>query len=475
MQHSVSRRNFLRRAALAGAALPALSILAACGESAPATSAPAATARPTGATGAATTAPAATMAPAGMATIAAPAKKLTGAVEFWSRETQNNGARQPLINERLAGFDKANGTMSKAQFMVFAESVQKTQAALAANTLPDLGQQGPDVTLQFAAAGNLAPIDDLYASIKDSFLPLQKEAFVNFENKAYSVPWYTETRALFYHKDLLDKAGVKPPTTWQEWADAAKALTKGDEQYGFVFSPEGPGAGQLFIPLATSAGAAILDKDGVVNANTEGHRAALNFLNDMYKAKSIPPALPTYKGTDVMQLFVLKKAAMIWANGEVLLSLKDMNPDALKTLGVVLTPVRKAGDISRSFLGGFQLFVFKGGKNPDAGKELLRSLLDPAWYADYITKTGGAALPVTKAVAASDTYQKDPILKVLVEQQQAAVRYGGPIYGNTPYMGDAEAKLLFSQPVVDAFTGKRSVDEGVMYLDTELKKLAKQA
>jgi len=479
MQHSVSRRNFLRRAALAGAALPALSILAACGGSTPATTAPAPTApatttQPTGAAGAAPAAPAAAT-PAGMATAAMPAKKLSGAVEFWSRETQNNGARQPLINDRLAAFDKANGTMSKAQFMIFAESVQKTQAALAANTLPDLGQQGPDVTLQFAAADNLLPIDDLYSSIKDTFLPLQKEAFVNYENKAYSVPWYTETRVLFYHKDLLDKAGVKPPTTWQEWADAAKALTKGDEQYGFVFSPEGPAAGQLFIPLATSAGAPILDKDGKVNANTEGHRAALTFLSDMYKAKSIPPATPTYKSTDVTQLFVLKKAAMIWSNGEVLLSLKDMNPDALKTLGAVLTPVRKMGDTSRSFLGGFQLFVFKGGKNPDAGKELLRSLLDPAWYADYIAKTGGAALPVTKAVASSDTYQKDPILKVLVEQQQTAVRYGGPIYGNTPYMGDAEAKLLFSQPVVDVFTGKRSVDEGVMYLDTELKKLAKQA
>ncbi len=485
MQHSVSRRNFLRRAALAGAALPALSILAACGESAPATSAPApaATARPTvatGATGAATTAPmpaaaAATMAPAGMATAATPAKKLTGAVEFWSRETQNNGARQPLITERLAAFDKANGTMSKAQFMVFAESVQKTQAALAANTLPDLGQQGPDVTLQFAAAGNLVPIDDLYGGIKDSFLPLQKEAFVTFEDKAYSVPWYTETRVLFYHKDLLDKAGVKPPTTWQEWADAAKALTKGDEQYGFAMSPEGPGAGQLFIPLATSAGAPLLDKDGKVSANTEAHRAALNFLSDMFKAKSIPPATPTYKNTDATQLFVLKKAAMFWGNGEVPLAMKDMNPEALKTLGAVVTPVRKMGDISRSFLGGFQLFVFKGGKNPDAGKELLRSLLDPVWYADYIAKTGGSALPVTKAVAASDTYQKDPILKVLVEQQQTAVRYGGPIYGNTPYMGDAEAKLLFSQPVIDVFTGKRTVDEAVMYLDTELKKLAKQA
>ena len=42
-------------------------------------------------------------------------------------------------------------------------------------------------------------------------------------------------------------------------------------------------------------------------------------------------------------------------------------------------------------------------------------------------------------------------------------------------MGEAEGKLLFSQPVIDVFTGKRTVEEGVKFLDTELKNLAKQA
>lgn len=494
MSVPITRRRLLQRAALAATALPLASIFAACGgEASPTgTSAPAATKAPVASAapgsvmtggavattggGAATSVPAATSAPATSGSAGSTtAPKVSGAVEFWSRETQNNGARQPLIQARLAAFDKANGTMSKAQFMIFQESVQKTQAALAANMPPDLAQQGPDVALQFAAGGNLIPLDDVFASLKDQYLPLQKEAFVTYDNKTYGVPWWTETRVLLYHKDLLDKAGVKPPTTWAEWLDAAKALTKGEEQFGFVMQPEGPSAGQLFIPLATSAGAALLDKDGKVNADTEAHRAALQLLADMYTAKAMPPATPTYKNADVAQLFALKKAAMIWSNGDVIQSVKDTSPDLVANLGAVLTPVRKTGDTPRSFLGGFLLFGFKGAKNPDAAKALLTYLLDPVWYADYIAKTNGSALPVTKAAAGQDTYAKDPLLKVLVQQQQTAVRYGGPIYGNTPYMGEAEGKLLFSQPVIDVFTGKRSVDEGVKFLDTELKKLAKQA
>ncbi|MDQ6603535.1 MAG: extracellular solute-binding protein [Chloroflexota bacterium] len=501
MSDQLSRRRFLQRAAVSGAALAAANLLAACSSSSSTpTAAPAATVKPTTAA-AATTAPAATAAPAattapaaattsapsgsasaGSATTVAPAAaattapvKVSGNVEYWSRETFDNGARQPLVQARLAAFDKANGTTSKVQFMIFAESVQKTQAALAAGAVPDLGEQGPDVTLGFAAAGNLLPIDDIFNSFKDQFLPLQKEAFVTYNGNAFSVPWYTETRVLFYHKDLLDKAGVKPPTTWQEWTAAAKALTKGEEQYGFAFNPEGPGPGQLFVPLASSAGGNLLDKDGKVNGNTPEFKASLQFLSDLYSSGSIPKAFPTYKQNDVDQLFALKKVAMYWTNGSILTTLKTTAPDALKTLGAVKTPPRDASGTSRSFLGGFQLFVFKQGKNTAAGKELLKYLFDPEWYADYVQKTNGGALPVTKAVAAKDTYQSDPILKTLVEQQQTAIRYGGPVYGNAPFLGEAEGKLLFSQPVIDVFTGKRSVDDALATMDTEVKKLAKQA
>ena len=160
----------------------------------------------------------------------------------------DNGARQPLINAHLAAFDRANGTTSTAQFMVFQESIQKTQAAIAAGTPPDLGQQGPDVTMQFVAAGHMLPIDDVAAQIMPTLAPLSKDAFVSYGGSSYTVPWYIETRVLFYHKDLLEQAGVKPPTTWAEWVEVAKALTTPD-QFGFVVPMEGTNPGQLFIPL----------------------------------------------------------------------------------------------------------------------------------------------------------------------------------------------------------------------------------
>src|SRR5438874_9523143 len=148
---------------------------------------------------------------------AAAADPVRGPITFWSRETFNNGARQPLLKELAAAFDKRNpGATTSVQFMPFQESIAKTQAALAAGNPPDIGQQGPDVGTQFAAAGNLLDLTGVAAELKGDLVPLQRDAYVTWQDKTYGIPWWSETRVLFYHKDLLDKAGVKPPATCAE-------------------------------------------------------------------------------------------------------------------------------------------------------------------------------------------------------------------------------------------------------------------
>jgi ABC-type glycerol-3-phosphate transport system substrate-binding protein len=105
------------------------------------------------------------------------ADAVRGTINFWSRETFNNGARQPLLKEQAAAFDKAHpGTTTNVQFMAFQESIAKEQAALAAGTPPEVGQQGPDVGTQFAAAGTLLDLTSVAAELKSDFVPLQRDA-----------------------------------------------------------------------------------------------------------------------------------------------------------------------------------------------------------------------------------------------------------------------------------------------------------
>ena len=406
---------------------------------------------------------------------AAAADPVQGPIAFWSRETFNNGARQPLLKELAAAFDKRNpGATTTVQFMPFQESIAKTQAALAAGNPPDVGQQGPDVGTQFAAAGNLLDLTAVAAELQGDLVPLQRDAYVTWQGKTYAIPWWSETRVLFYHKDLLDKAGVKPPTTWAEWVEAAKRLTTG-EQFGFAFTTDGTFPGQLWVPLGISNEGRIIDKSGLVVSDTAPMREALQFVTDFYTThKTMPAATPTYKRTDVHQLFILKKIAMMVDNGEVLQTIEQTNPALLKTVGAVTVPVNKAGDVSRSFLGGFGLFVFAKSGNQAGALALLRSLYEKEWYTRYLVNTNGASLPVVQAAASADYYRTNEHLRTMVTQLTTAVRYGGPDYGNTPWTGEAEGKLLFSQPVVEVVNGKKSIDQALADMTAALKTLAKQ-
>lgn len=54
-------------------------------------------------------------------------------------------------------------------------------------------------------------------------------------DKIYGLPLSLENMALFYNKDLLDKAGVaEPPKNWEEFQAAVKKLTKFDKQSGKI-------------------------------------------------------------------------------------------------------------------------------------------------------------------------------------------------------------------------------------------------
>ncbi len=391
------------------------------------------------------------------------------ALKFWSRESYNNGTLQPVLQARVAEFDKANGSKTEVLFLNFVDSTQKTQAALAAGKPPNVGEQGPDVALQFAAGKSLANLDDLVTMVQPKMVDLQKDAYVRVDGKNYAQPWYTETRVLMYHKDLAERAGAQPPTDWAEWIDfTAKLKASGVD--GFVIPGQGAGPGQLFVPLAAAAGGVLLEEDGSVTKNVDPFVAALDHLLKLFKA-GMPTGTPTYKDADADQLFQLKKTGSIWANGSVLQSAAK-TPGLTDNIDAVLTPPADHGGVTRSFLGGFGLFVFEKSGDQDKSKALIEYLLEPEWYAKYLEKSGGFALPVIAETAKQAMFSQGVIGK-LVEQQKTAVRYGGTKFGNAPFLGRAETQLVFANPVTDVWNGKMRPAEAASSMLENVRKLSK--
>jgi putative aldouronate transport system substrate-binding protein len=308
-------------------------ILAACGQTpatappaAGLTAAPAATAAPpvaqaTSAPAPATSAPAATSAPEpAKPTEAAPAGEATD-VEMWVSAAVSEAGPPP---DDWIGYKTVRDKLGINLKVVllpsdFADQDAKLNAAAAANALPDFFNANRDVWVKLVNNGQVAEVDDLLPQ-----MPMRTERFykndlrnklATLNGKLYGLAQpgtLPRTDGLVIRKDWLDKLGLQPPKTLDEFMTVAKAFTEKDpdgngknDTYGlgaFVESPAlydiglGPRFDFLYgaygVPGTFNVSSA--DKFGL-NVRDPNYLKATEFIKQLNDAKVIDPDWPTLK------------------------------------------------------------------------------------------------------------------------------------------------------------------------------------
>ena len=113
---------------------------------------------------------------------------------------------------------------------------------LAANFASGVGDF-PDVTItaeqclgEYAMYGGILPLDDFFNEHMAGYewLGNSWEHFRWVDGHLYGAPAYMDDRVLFYRKDILEEAGVAPPTTLEELMETGKALTEVGVRYGLA-------------------------------------------------------------------------------------------------------------------------------------------------------------------------------------------------------------------------------------------------
>ena len=102
------------------------------------------------------------------------------------------------------------------------QAVTKLNAAIAGHQTPDVSQMGTDMMGQFVATQALetVPANFQPASFFESAWNTNM-----VDGAVYGVPWYVETRLLYYRTDIAEKAGITAaPTTWEELKAMAAAM-----------------------------------------------------------------------------------------------------------------------------------------------------------------------------------------------------------------------------------------------------------
>ena len=339
---------------------------------------------------------------ASQAPAVSPAAELSGDLTVWAMG--NEGVKLSTLAD---GFMKEHpGVKVNVTPVDWGQAVAKLQTAIAGGQTPDVSQMGTDMMGQFAATGALEPVPANF----DPAAYFEGAWNTNVvDGTVYGVPWYVETRLLYYRTDIAEKAGITaPPATWEELTAAAKAMQdKGGAKWGISLGTKN---WQEYFPFLWSAGGDVTDDTGAYQLNSPQAVEALTYYQSFFKDKVTPESVP--EGFDITPAFVAGTHPMFFSGPWHLGLIKDAGGAAIEGKWAIAPMPKKVS--ATSFVGGSNFVVYKNSKNKDAAWAFVQYLSDPAtqvnWYKEVTD------LPAVQAAWSDPALAGDPNVAMFGEQ-----------------------------------------------------------
>jgi len=323
----------------------------------------------------------------------------------------------------------------------------KLAAQLRAGTAPDIAFFSPRMVPGLAEQGFLLPLEDLFEDIGD--IP-RKFVTPTLDHKIYDIPIHVESQVLYYRKDRFEKAGIKPPTTFDEYLKAAKALTvdtDGDgkiDQYGVAILGGMPSNYFFFSAFLWANGADYFDENNNVVIDSPEAIEALEYYGKL--AKFAPPGVVNTGNLEVAVQFAKGLVSMIRFPGRLLTTIDEYNPGLASKIDIVPIPVGPSENkpIDHACINSF--IVFSGTKHPEIAKEFIKFYMSGEQYLEYLTASvPGHALPIRNSWIDNPEYFEFPAIKkhrdIIKKSMELAYKYGTDSQFRhdtvNPYLGEA--------------------------------------
>ena len=144
---------------------------------------------------------------------------------------QSTGAEGDALQATLDAFEAAYPNITLDYQPVATDYPTAMAAKFSAGEPPDLFYVDSSLAPDWIDQGVLQELDTFAAERgfdTSQFFPGYLDAFKGADGKTYGFPKDGNTLAMAYNVDMLEAAGIDPPTNWEELAAAAEALTTGD-------------------------------------------------------------------------------------------------------------------------------------------------------------------------------------------------------------------------------------------------------
>lgn len=386
------------------------------------------------------------------------------ALELWAA-----GREGEVVAELIPEFEALHpGIHVHVQQIPWRGAHEKLLTAVVGGSTPDVAPLGNTWIPEFAMIGALDALDP---SVSRSSIVKPADYFSGlwdtnvYDGTLYGVPWYGDTRLLFYRKDLLAQAGfARPPATWAEWVAMLTAIQARFQQRGEldcfpILLPLDEYEPPLALGLQQPE-PLLRDGNRFGNFRGEGFRRALGFYVSLFQAGLSLHADKTQVGNKFDEFGRGRFVFFIggpWQMGELD---RRLPPELAGSWGTAPLPGFEGP--SSSLALGSSLVVFSGSKKKEAAWQLIEYFSRPDVQQRFYTLTGD--LPPRRASWTDETIRARPPVAAFREQLERLQP--------TPPIPEweriaAEVAIIAERSAL----GAMSVDEAVTDLDARADRI----
>ena len=294
--------------------------------------------------------------------------------------------------------------------------ITKVQTATAAGTGPDIIMTGSDQTATVIGMGAFAQVPDgVYEA--DDFYPAAVDS-VTGEEGLYAMPWYVETRFLFYRKDIAAELGMSEPKTWEDMealAGAYKARPGGTFGISLPRPVEQPT--QVIVPFTSQAGGELTDgKKWTID--TPEFVSALDFYAGFFERGEAPLETTDATFENGGTPMFISGPWMLDVFGEAIDTGTAPADFSMDAVGYTVFPTGP-GDNNNQYIGGGNLGVFASADNASSAWSLLSWIGEKPQQEEWFGLQ--TELPANIAAGELASIQENPVTGTLMEQMKHTV------------------------------------------------------
>ncbi len=366
-------------------------------------------------------------------------------IDVWIMDP-GSPAVQKVVEQYATDFEAENsGTTVNIEFVPWEQAHDKFATSIAGGEVPDVAEMGTTWTPEFAELGAFTEVS---APEEGEYVSSLVDA-ATLDGTVWGKPWYAGSRALIYRKDVLQKAGVEPPQTWDDVKAACEAIKQdGGDMYAYAVNGL---TEHYYLPLIWQAGGEIATEDGDTwksALDSPEAAEAIDYYADLYQSGCSPKSSIGWEEPDSQEAFANGDLAMLIAGGWTYQSIIDTKPELESKIGTVLEPAGPAS--GTAFAGGSHLVVFEESDAQDLATEFVDFMLQAEELNKFTSAVG--FLPGTVAGIEASGYLEDPIRKPFAEQ----LLDHSAVYPPSPRWGGLEGANIFDGEIQAVMRGEKT-------------------